>query len=436
MKIAYVGSGYVGQVNAVSAANYGHDAILVDVVPEKVNSINNGIPTIYEHGLPELMKNLVFNKKNLRATLDLTQAIKDTEAAFICVGTPDKGGMIDLSYIQEVAREIGEALKEKNDYYLVVVKSTVVPGTTLNTVNQIIEKVSGKKAGIDYGIGMNPEFLREGVAVDDCINPDSIVLGSQDEKTKKLMRVVYNWAPEEKITYVGINAAEAIKYCKNSFLAMKITFANEWGNFCDAMGIDSKEVLGAIGHDKRISPMFLRNGPGYGGSCFPKDVNAIVHAGQVNHSPFRVLEEVVAVNQTQYLHLVDLTQEISGPIDRKKVAVLGLSFKPNTDDTRESPSLRLISFLVSRGCDIKAYCPEGMKMAKQMLEAVRVNEVNYSKSIEEAIEDAEIVLIPTGWDDFKEFIPKIKVPTFIGHRHFVDPTKYPNVYALGFPKRK
>ncbi len=433
MKISYIGSGYVGQVNAVGAAHYNHDVILVDIDQTKIDSINKGIPTIFEKDLNEMMNDLVLSKKKLNATMDLKSAVLNTEISFICVGTPDKGGMIDLSYIHEVAKEIGEALKEKENFHIVVVKSTVVPGTTLNQVKPLVEMYSGKKAGIGFGIAMNPEFLREGVAVDDSINPDSIVIGSQNEKTRKILREVYAWAPEEKFTYVGINAAEAIKYAKNSFLAMKITFANEWANFCDQIGIDAKEVLGAIGADKRISPMFLRNGPGYGGSCFPKDVNAIVHAGVVNHSPFTILEEVVKTNHNQYLRLIDLAQRKMGDLTRKSVGILGLSFKPNTDDTRESPALRVIAYLISQGCNVKAYCPQGIPMAKEMLEAQRITEVDYKTEAMEAIADVDLVLIPTDWAEFKDIIPKITVPTFIGHRSLVDPGKYPNVYALGFP---
>ncbi len=434
MKISYVGSGYVGQVNAAGAAHFGHDVILVDIDEFKVNSINEGKPTIFEAHLDEALHDLVINKKKLSATLDLQSAVQNTDITLICVGTPDKGGMIDLSYIQQVARDIGKVLKTKSDYHVVVVKSTVIPGTTLTTVKPLLEEFSGKKAGVDFGLAMNPEFLREGVAWIDSIEPDSIVIGTEDTKTKDILRKMYSWAPEEKFTYVGINAAEAIKYAKNSFLAMKITFANEWGNFCDAVGIDSKEVLGALGADKRISPMFLRNGPGYGGSCFPKDVNAIVHAGQVNHSPFGIMEKVVQMNKIQYLHLIDLAEKVTGPIMRKKVGILGLSFKPQTDDTRESPALRIISYLVSQGCEIKAYCPQGMHMAKETLEAQRITEVQYQENAQACTEGVDLVLVPTDWSEFKDVIKNTSVPTFIGHRSMMDPAQYPHVYALGFPK--
>ena len=435
MKISFCGTGYVGQVSGTVAAHYGHDVLLVDIDKEKVDSINQGKPTIFEKDLDEMLYDLVINKKKLRATLDTHQAVLDTEASFICVGTPDRGGMIDLSYIQNVSKSIGLALKEKDQFHLVIVKSTVVPGTTINTVKPILEEFSGKKAGIDFGIAMNPEFLREGLAVSDNIDPDSIVIGTQDEKSKKMLKEIYGWAAEEKFTFVNTTSAEAIKYAKNSFLATKITFANEWGNYCDVMGIDAKEVLDAIGADRRISPMFLRNGPGYGGSCFPKDVNAIVHSGQVNHSPFRVLEEVVAVNNKQYLSLIDLAKSKMGSISMRKVGILGLSFKPDTDDTRESPALKIISYLVSQGCEINAYCPQGIELAKQWLTENRITEINYAKSAEECVKDVEFVLIPTDWAEFRDILPKITVPTFVGHRSFVNPNDYANVYCLGYPKK-
>ncbi len=434
MKLCYVGSGYVGQVNAAGSAYYGHHVTLVDVDANKVNAINQGKPTIFEKDLDSLLYEVVVKKKQLSATTDLDAAIHASDVSFICVGTPDRGGMIDLSYIQTVAKRIGQALRTQSNYHVIIVKSTVVPGTTLNTVKVLLEESSGKKATVDFGVAMNPEFLREGVALDDCLHPDSIIIGTEDARTKQILREVYAWAPDNKITNVGITAAEAIKYAKNAFLATKITFANEIANYCDVMKIDAKEVLSAMGLDKRISPLFLRNGPGYGGSCFPKDVNAIIHEGQVHHTPFRVLEQVVAVNNQQYLQLIDLARAKFGSIDRKKVGILGLSFKPDTDDTRESPALKIIAYLVSQGCEIKVFCPQGMKMAKEWLEANHITNIQYCPSMEKCVTGVDFVLIPTDWAVFRSLLPKITVPTFIAHRDFVDPAQYPNVYVLGFPK--
>jgi UDPglucose 6-dehydrogenase len=350
------------------------------------------------------------------------------------VGTPDRGEQIDLSYIRQVATEIGEVLREKDGFTVVVVKSTVVPGTTLNVVKPLLEQYSGKTAGKDFGLTMNPEFLQEGVALDNCLHPDSIVIGTQDDRSKDILTELYGAYPPELITYVGITAAEAIKYAKNTFLALKITFANEWANLCEKLGIDVKEVMTAIGKDRRVGPLFLRNGPGYGGSCFPKDVNAIVHEAVVHESPLRIMETVVNVNSNQYLRLVQLAERKVGPLNGKKVGVLGLSFKPNTDDTRESPALRLINFLVVQGCaQIKAFCPQGMKMAREWLERNRIT-IDYCDSAEECVSDVDVVFVPTDWAEFKPVVAAITTPTFVGHRDFIEPKDYDHVYALGYPK--
>jgi UDPglucose 6-dehydrogenase len=435
MKLAYIGTGYVGQVNAAASASMGHQVWLVDVVPAKIDSINAGKPTIYERGLEDLLQKLVLKDHSLRGTLDLEDAIRQTEISFICVGTPDKGEMIDLSYIRAVAIGIGKAIKKMNNYHLVVVKSTVVPGTTLKVVKPLVEEYSGKTAGKDFGIAMNPEFLREGVAVEDALHPDSIVLGTESERDKRLLTAAYEWAPANKITHVGVTAAECIKYAKNSFLATKITFANEWANFCDQIGVDVQEVMTAIGLDRRVGPFFLRSGPGYGGSCFPKDVNAIVHEGVFHNSPFQILETVVKVNKRQYLKLIELAQKVIGPLQGKRVGVLGLSFKPDTDDTRESPALSIINLLDSLGCQIQVYCPQGMHMAKEWLQANRI-EVTYCVSATEAASNVDLVFIPTDWAEFREILSTITVPVFVGHRDFINPQKYPHVYSLGYPKRK
>lgn len=433
MKLSYIGSGYVGQVNAVGNAKFGHDVWLVDVIKEKVEMLNQGKPTIFEVGLEELVYDLVKKQKNLQATTDFNAAIQATEVSFICVGTPDKGEMIDLSYIRQAAINIGTALKNKKDFHVVIVKSTVVPGTTLTVVKPLLEEYSGKKAGVDFGLGMNPEFLREGVALNDCINPDSIVIGADDEKTREIMTKIYHWAPPSKFSFVGISAAETIKYAKNTFLALKITFANEWANLCEKLGVDVKEVMQAIGLDKRVGPLFLRAGPGYGGSCFPKDVNAILAKGVEMHAPIQVLETVVKMNNRQYLRMIDIAEQIVGKIDGKKVAVLGLAFKPDTDDTRESPALKLINYLDSRGCSITAYCPQGMRMGKEWLDKNRIT-IKYAKSKEECVEGAEIVFVPTDWPEFKPLITQLTVPTIVGHRDFVDPKDYPHIYCIGYKK--
>jgi len=303
----------------------------------------------------------------------------------------------------------------------------------LNVVKPLVEQYSGKKAGVDFGIAMNPEFLREGVALDDCLQPDSIVIGTEDEKSKAILTEVYNWAPSEKITYVQTTVAEAIKYAKNSFLATKITFANEWANYCDQLGIDVKQVMDAIGLDHRVGKYFLRSGPGYGGSCFPKDVNAIINEGVVHHAPFQILETAVKVNNHQYLKLIVLAEKKIGNLKNKSIGVLGLSFKPNTDDTRESPALRLINYLDSLGCQIKVYCPEGIPMGKKWLEQHGIK-VDYAVNAEECVKNVDLVFVPTDWPEFKDTIIRLSIPVFVGHRDLIDPSKYAHIYALGYPK--
>jgi UDPglucose 6-dehydrogenase len=431
LNIAYIGSGYVGQVDAAISADKGHNVILVDVIPEKVETINSGKPTIYEQGLSEIIARTV-KEKRLSATINLAEAIKKTEISFVCVGTPDIGHRIDLSYIKQAAIDIGKALATITHYHVVVVKSTVVPGTTEDVVLPLLETYSGKKVGKDFGLCMNPEFLREGVAVQDAINPDSVVIGFYDEKSREKVASIYHWIDPKKLFFCGIKAAEAIKYAKNSFLATKITFANEWANYCETIGVDVKEVMEAIGMDRRIGPLFLQSGPGYGGSCFPKDLNAIIHAGAMVESRFRILEKVVAINSIQHLRLIKLAKKIikKNTFDGMKISVLGLSFKENTDDVRESPALRLINELVAENALVTGFCPEGMPMAKRFLEDMRIR-IQYAQTLKEAIQDAELIFIPTPWPQFSGILGKTKCPVIVGHRHFVKEPNLPNVYVLG-----
>lgn len=431
LRIAYIGSGYVGQVDAAVSAEKGHIVTLVDIDPEKVSKINSGLPTIYEHGLGEIIKQTVSDKR-LSATQDLNNAILNTDVSFICVGTPDIGHRIDLSYIKKVAMDIGKALAKIDHYHVVVVKSTVVPGTTEDVVLPLLLKYSGKKVGKDFGLCMNPEFLREGVAVNDCVDPDSVVIGFYDERSRDLVAKIYHWIDPEKITYCGLKAAEAIKYAKNSFLATKVTFANEWANYCETIGVDVKEVMEAIGMDKRVGPLFLRSGPGYGGSCFPKDLNAIIHAGAMADSRFRILEKVVAINSIQHLRMIKKARQVTGKtsFDGMKVGILGLSFKENTDDVRESPALRLINELVAENAEVLGYCPEGIPMAKMFLENMRIN-IKYASNIQEVLDSSELIFVPTPWAQFSDALANSKCPVIVGHRHFVKDKSLKNVYALG-----
>ncbi len=303
----------------------GNDVICVDVDQKRVDSMNKGIPPIYEEGLEELLK--AHAGKNLKATLDYDYAIEHSDISFICVPTPtDESGKIDLRFIREASRSIGQRLKNKKSYHVVVVKSTVVPQTTEGTVTPILEEASGKKAGVDFGVGMNPEFLREGKAIYDFQHPDRIVIGGDDKKAQGIIRELYA-GYTSPILMVDTKTAEMIKYVSNAFLATKISFSNEVGNICKRLGIDTYKVMEGVGLDARISPFFLNSGLGFGGSCFPKDVKALVgKASEVNYEPI-LLKTVLKVNDNQPAMLLALLKKHVPDLKNKRIAVLGLGIQ-------------------------------------------------------------------------------------------------------------
>ena len=369
MKVSVIGTGYVGLVSGVCLAERGHDVTCVDVDASKVEQINRGVPPIHEEGLQPLLKRNL--DQRFRATMDLRQAVLDSEISLIAVGTPFDGDQIDLRYIKEAARQIGAALQAKSSYHVVVVKSTVVPGTTDGVVLPILEQASGKRAGPDFGVGMNPEFLREGSAVADFLNPDRIVLGALDDRTAKAMGELY-------VPFAGVDrlcasprTAEMIKYAANSLLATMISFSNEIGNLCAAVGgIDVLEVMKGVHLDKRLSPIlstgeritpafvtYLEAGCGFGGSCFPKDLKALVAHGRNAGLPMRLLEAVVQVNESQPKQVLTLLRRQFPALKGVRVSVLGLAFKPGTDDIRESPALPVVRELLAEGAVVTAYDP-------------------------------------------------------------------------------
>jgi UDPglucose 6-dehydrogenase len=399
MNISIIGTGYVGLVTGACFAELGNNVICVDVDAERVKKVNKAEAPIYERGLDKLLKKHVPNGK-LRATLDIYEAVRDTDVTFICVGTPS-GLMdyIDLKYVEQVSRDIGGVLKDKDDFHVVVVKSTVVPGTTEHTVTPIIEEYSGKKAGNDFGIAMNPEFLREGSAVEDFMNPDRIVLGYTDEKTGKILRELYKdfTCP---IMETDPKTAEMIKYATNSFLAVKISFINEIGNICKLLGIDVYEVAKGLGLDHRISPHFLRAGLGFGGSCFPKDVKALV--GKAKEAYYRpiILNAALEVNESQPLRLIELLEKRAGNLRDKDVTVLGLAFKPGTDDMREAPSIKIIHTLLTKGARVHAHDPKAIENAKKIFGTHE--RLFYYEKAEEAVSKSKYVLLVTEWDEYRK----------------------------------
>lgn len=399
MKISIVGSGYVGVTTGVGFAELGNDVTFIDVDENKIKAINSAKPPIFEKGLEELMNK---NRDKYKATNNY-ESILDTDITFICVGTPSKDdGSIDLSFVESAAREIGKMLKRKDGFHTVVVKSTVVPGTTEEVVKPLIEKESGKRAFEDFGLAMNPEFLREGSAVDDFFNPDRIVIGVKDDKTREVLEMLYSPFNCPKLV-TDIKTAEMIKYASNAFLATKISFANEIGNICKKLGIDAYEVFKGVGLDHRINPAFFRAGIGFGGSCFPKDVKALIaKARDVGEEP-KLLKAVMDVNEGQPMRLIELLKKHIPNLRGKKVGVLGLAFKPDTDDIRESRAIPIVEELLKEQAEILAYDPKAMDNFKQLFPQIR-----YAETPNEVL-NADAVLIVTEWKEFEQLDYKGKI---------------------------
>jgi UDPglucose 6-dehydrogenase/GDP-mannose 6-dehydrogenase len=443
-----MGTGYVGLVSGVCLAAKGHEVICVDIDKEKVANINNGVPPIYEKGLEDLLNENI--GKKLVATDDLHKAVLDTELSLIAVGTPFDGENIDLSYIKGVSRQIGKAIKDKDSYHVVVVKSTVVPGTTDEVVLPILESASGKKAGADYGVGMNPEFLREGEAIDDFMHPDRIVLGGIDKKTRDALREIYSSFTGVDILETNNKTAEMIKYTSNSLLATMISFSNEIGNLCAALGgIDVTDVMSGVHLDKRLSPIlddgtrikpgfttYIEAGCGFGGSCFPKDVKALIAYGKQSGEPMDLLSSVMTVNNSQPDKVLGLLGKHFSSFDGLKIGMLGLAFKPGTDDMRESPAIPIVNELIAQGAVIKAYDPVAQHEASKIFDA---GKISYCDDLNETISNVDGVLLLTRWDKFRE-VPELlsrmdKKPVFIDGRRMLDKNTIENYEGIGLTSK-
>ena len=367
MDVSIIGAGYVGLVTGLCLADAGHRVTCVDVDVSKIGRLSAGILPIYEAGLDTLLERNLGTR--FFPTTNLTHSVQESELTMIAVGTPLENGAINLRFIMDAAAQIGSALATTLHYHVVVVKSTVVPGTTEDVVGRLIEESSGKKCGRDFGLGMNPEFLREGEAVSDFQNPDRIVLGAIDAHSLDVMNRLYESFEGTERVETNPRTAEMIKYASNALLATLISFSNEIGNLCAmAPGVDSVDVLGAVQLDKRISPIgsdgvrvtpaitsYLRAGCGFGGSCFPKDVRALIHWAEEKNRPARLLHAVLAINEDQSNEVVALLKKERLVLAGQRVAVLGLAFKAGTDDIRESPALRVVPALVAEGADVVAY---------------------------------------------------------------------------------
>lgn len=409
MKVSIVGTGYVGLVSGVCLAELGHEVTCVDLDADKVAAINAGEPPIHERGLAELLSANIGQR--LSATTDLTAAVQATDSTLIAVGTPFDGDRIDLTYIETAARQIGAALADKEGYHLVVVKSTVVPGTTEEVVLPLVAEAASKEAGEGFGVGMNPEFLREGEAVEDFMNPDRIVLGGIDERARDAMAELYAVFPGVDLVRTSPRTAETIKYASNSLLATMISFSNEIAGLCSAVGgLDVAEVMRGVHLDRRLSPIladgeritpgfttYLEAGCGFGGSCFPKDVKALIAHGKAAGTSMALLDAVIAVNEEQPLAVVDLLKDGLGGLSGRRIAILGLAFKPNTDDMRESPAIPVVRALAEAGARLVAFDPVAESEARRDFADL---EIEYAATLEEAVEGAEAIALMTRWSEF------------------------------------
>lgn len=444
MKISIVGTGYVGLVTGICFAEKGHQIICVDVDKKKVDQINQSIPPIYENGLEELLKKN--SNVNLTASTDLRKSIMETDITFIAVGTPFNDNEIDLSYIEEAAKQIGKVLKEKNTYHVVVVKSTVVPGTTDEVVLPILEEASGKTSGIDFGVGMNPEFLREGEAIDDFMYPDRIVIGGIDEKSINVLAELYSIFEGVDILRTNNKTAEMIKYTSNSLLATMISFSNEIANLCSAIGsIDIVDVMRGVHLDKRLSPIkkngdrvvpsfttYLEAGCGFGGSCFPKDVKALISHGKRAGSSMQLLDAVIKVNEQQPKQILSMLEKHFPSLNGIGIAILGLAFKPGTDDMRESPSIPIVRGLIERGAKIKAFDPVARYEAQKIFDN---HNIELCDDLNQTINDVEAIVLLTRWEEFKE-IPELlthreQQPLFIDGRRMLEKSRIAKYEGIG-----
>lgn len=400
MKISIVGTGYMGLATGVGFASKKNHVICMDIDKKRLDKIEGGKSPVYETGLQDLLERVV-EKKNLEVSSDLDYAVKNSDVSFICVPTPSKrNGSSDLKFIDKVSRNLGSSLAKKDSYHVVVVKSTVPPRTTEKLVIPNLEEFSGKKAGENFGVCMNPEFLREGSALDDFLNPDRIVIGELDKRSGDVLVELYaNFnAP---IIRTGLKVAEMIKYASNAFLASKVSFANEIGNVCKSLGIDVYEVMMGVGLDHRISPHFLRAGVGFGGSCFSKDLKALVNKSKtIGYDPV-YLEEALNLNERQPVRIVNLLRKRVGTLRGRNICILGLAFKPNTDDVRDASSIRVVKELLKFGAKIKAHDPKSMDNFKELFPGLL-----YCKTAREALRDSDACLVLTEWEDFKNLEDK------------------------------
>jgi UDPglucose 6-dehydrogenase len=417
MKIAVIGVGYVGLVSGVCLAEVGHDVTCVDLDAQKIDKLNQNIVPIFEPGLSDMVAT---NRETdrLHFTTDLEDALKDAEAAFIAVGTPSResDGHADLSYIYAAAKSIAEKAAKP----LVIINKSTVP---VGTGDEVEEIVKSTRPNLKFDIVSNPEFLREGAAIKDFMAPDRIVVGVESEHAQKVLAQIYAPFAQKNypVLYVNRRTSELTKYAANSFLALKLAYINEVAELCEVVGADIKGVSKGIGLDPRIGEKFLNAGPGYGGSCFPKDTLALVRTAQDHERPLRLIEMIVSINEYRKRAMSrKIAHMCENEVKGKKIAILGLTFKPNTDDMREAPSISIIQGLQDMGAEICAYDPEGMENAKHILK-----DVTYCDSALACIDQADAMVIVTEWDEFRdlpfaEIKKKMRKPVLVDLRNLYD----------------
>ncbi len=427
MHIAMIGTGYVGLVSGAGLADFGMQVICVDKDADRIHGLNRGEIPFYEPGLEELVERNVKNGR-LSFTTDLKMAVENSLVIFIAVGTPDDGqGKTDLSQVEDVAKRLAQAI---DDYKVIVIKSTVPVGTN-RRFKEMIQANLKKDIAVD--VVSNPEFLREGSAIEDFMRPNRVVLGSDSAQALAIVKDIYRvlYLIEAPFVSTNLETAELIKYASNAFLATKISFINEVANICEKVGADVHDVARAMGLDKRIGPKFLHSGPGYGGSCFPKDTLAFADLGKTLGSPASIVEAVIAVNRSQRARMITKIENAIGPLDGKVVGVLGLTFKPNTSDVRESPALDIVKALLRKGAQIRAYDPAGMD---EFQKVVNDEKISYWENAYEAARGAEALVFLTEWNEFRNLdLKKLKEaltkPVILDLRNIYEPER---VTDLGF----
>lgn len=441
-RISVIGTGYVGLATALGFTTKNYLIIAVDIDTEKIKRINEGFLPIHEPNLKEVLENAM-NTDRFRCVSTFEKAIRDTDITFVSVGTPSlPNGNIDLQYIEKAACAIGNALQKKDTYHLVVIKSTVTPTTTENLLKLLIEKHSGRVCGADFGLCMSPEFLREGSALYDVLHPDRIIIGEFDKKSgdtlENLLKDFYN-KKIPPIIRTNLSTAELIKYASNAFLATKISFINSLASICEKIsGADVVQVARGIGLDKRINPLFLSAGLGYGGSCFPKDIKALIaYSETLGYKP-ELLESVENVNKIQPFKTIEFCKKLLTNLEGAHIAILGLAFKPNTDDMREAVSITIINQLLEEGASITAYDPEAIPNARNIFK----NKIKYAFSALECLTDTDCCIIVTEWPEFKnlktdDYIRYMRHPIVIDGRRIHNPDHFKKLkyVAIGLGPR-